>query len=59
MNTGYKGDLKHHKRPNIRDGVVVEEDEGMIANEFTSDEELGNDGEYFPVFDLNLHICFR
>ena len=44
MNIGSREQIKHQKQPNIRNGALVEEDEGMIANEFTSDEELANDG---------------
>jgi hypothetical protein len=44
MNIGSNEELKYQKQPNIRNGALVEEDEGMIANEFTSDEELANDG---------------
>jgi hypothetical protein len=38
-------ELRRIKQPNIVDGQLVEEgdSDGMIANEFSSDEENGND----------------
>lgn len=44
--SGRKDDLMRFKQPNIRDGQFVEHDEDdMIANEFSDDEELQNEGK--------------
>lgn len=54
--------LRHHPRPNIVNGKLLEEDEdeGMIANEFSSDEEKDKDCKLFVSLTIYLtqDSCF-